>query len=54
MLELADIVVKLKGIVSDETLLGIIPFVIDVKMEMDRVSKEKSNQTDTTNTDQVK
>jgi SPP1 family phage portal protein len=54
LLELADIVVKLKGTVSDETLLGILPFVIDVTTEMDRVAKEKSNQPDTTNTDQVK
>jgi SPP1 family phage portal protein len=42
LLELADIVVKLKGTVSDETLLGILPFVIDVTTEMDRVAKEKS------------
>ena len=59
LLELADIVVKLKGTVSDETLLGILPFVIDVTTEMDRVAKEKlkvDNETDTTqpNTDQVK
>lgn len=51
--ELAEIVVKLKGTVSDETLLGLIPFVVDVKTELERVSgqtstEDKEDETDTT------
>lgn len=42
--ELAEIVVKLKGTVSDETLLGLIPFVVDVKTELERVSGQTSTE----------
>jgi SPP1 family phage portal protein len=40
LLELAQIAVQLKGLVSDETLLGTIPFVTDVKTEEDRMKKQ--------------
>lgn len=51
LLELAEIVVKLKGTVSDETLLGLIPFVVDVKTEMDRLSEQGTSEEDDDVTD---
>lgn len=45
--EIADIVVKLKGMVSDETLLALLPFVVDVKTELERVVKQLDGESDT-------
>ena len=39
--ELADIVTKLKGLVSNETLLAILPFVDDIQLEMERLAEAK-------------
>jgi SPP1 family phage portal protein len=38
---LADIINKLSNIVSTETLLGQLPFVEDIKAELDRIKQEK-------------
>ena len=42
--EIADIVDKLSGICSTETLLAQIPFVDDVGEEMNRIQKDKEEQ----------
>lgn len=39
--EIADVVNKLDGIVSKETLLSVIPFVTNIKDEIERLEKEK-------------
>lgn len=41
MLYLGDVAGKLKGIVSDETLLGMLPFVSDVKRELELIEQER-------------
>lgn len=41
--EIADIVVALKGTVSEETLLGLLPFVADVQTELQRVANQTKN-----------
>lgn len=42
MLYLGDVVQKLKGIVSDETLLGMLPFITDVVRELELIEQENS------------
>lgn len=37
----ADLAIKLQGIVSEETILGLMPFVDDVQQEMERKKSEK-------------
>jgi SPP1 family phage portal protein len=49
--ELANIAMTLRGLVSDETLLGTIPFVVDVATEQERVAKQTTTTTDTNNND---
>ncbi len=58
--EIADMVVSLKGTVSDETLLGLLPFVVDVQTELQTLAREQkekatttevTDQTDLSNTD---
>ena len=39
--EIADVVSKLYGIVSNETLLAQIPFITDVKAELEKVREQK-------------
>ena len=39
--ELADMVTKLKGLVSQETLLSILPFIDDPQLEMERLDEAK-------------
>ena len=39
--ELVNLVNSLKGTVSDETLLGLLPFVDDVNKEVERLQKQK-------------
>ena len=39
--ELADMVTKLKGLVSQETLLSILPFIDDVELEQERLEEAK-------------
>lgn len=41
MLYLGDVVQKLKGIISDETLLGILPFITDVVRELELIEQER-------------
>lgn len=41
MLYLGDVVQKLKGIVSDETLLGLLPFITDVVRELELIEQER-------------
>lgn len=41
LLYLGDVAGKLKGIVSDETLLGMLPFVSDVQRELELIDKER-------------
>ncbi|MBN8545795.1 MAG: phage portal protein [Ignavibacteria bacterium] len=41
MLYLGDVVQKLKGIVSDETLLGMLPFITDVLRELELIEQER-------------
>lgn len=41
MLYLGDVAGKLKGIVSDETLLGMLPFVSDVQRELELIEQER-------------
>lgn len=41
LIDIADVVNKLSGIVSDETLLAQVPFVEDVQTEIERLDKEK-------------
>ena len=41
LVDIADVVNKLSGIVSDETLLAQVPFVEDVQTEIERLDKEK-------------
>ena len=43
--ETADIVTKLNGIVSKETLLGLLPFIEDAKVEIDKISQDNSLDT---------
>lgn len=40
---IVNIVNGLKGTVSDETLLGQVPFVTDVKAELERVNEQKQS-----------
>ena len=51
LLELAQIAAQLHGLISDETLMENIPFVADIKTEMERVAKQKATTTQTENTD---
>jgi SPP1 family phage portal protein len=41
MLYVGDVVQKLKGIVSDETLLSLVPFVTDISRELELISNEQ-------------
>lgn len=41
IVETAQIVNSLRGLVSDETLLGLLPFVTDTQAEMDRLNQQK-------------
>lgn len=41
-----EIVNKLSGIVSDETLLGLLPFIKDVKAELDKIKSEENDGND--------
>lgn len=42
LVEIADVVMKLQGSVSKETLLSMLPFVEDVKAEIEKIEKESS------------
>jgi hypothetical protein len=48
MVGLADVIVKIKDICSQETLLSLLPFVESPKIEIDKYNAERS-KTDTTN-----
>ena len=39
--ELGDMVTKLKGLVSQETLLSILPFIDDIELEQERLEEAK-------------
>ena len=43
---IADSVTELKGVISDQTLLSLMPFIDDVKGEMDRIEEEKEKDED--------
>lgn len=42
LVEIADVVTKLQGNVSKETLLSMVPFIEDVEAELERIDKENS------------
>lgn len=42
LVEIADVVMKLQGSVSKETLLSMLPFVEDAKVEIEKIEKENS------------
>ena len=42
--ESITLVNQLRGLVSDETLLSILPFVEDVSVELERVQKQNENE----------
>lgn len=46
LVEIVEIVAKLKGIVSEETLLSILPFVEDVQDELDKLAAERESYID--------
>lgn len=46
LVEIAEMVAKLKGIVSEETLLGLLPFVEDVQDELDKLAAERESYID--------
>lgn len=45
LVELADIISKLKGLVSDETLIGLLPFVEDITHEINSVTTAENKTT---------
>jgi SPP1 family phage portal protein len=44
LVEIVDTVTKLQNIVSQETLISLLPFVEDVSEELDKVNTEKENE----------
>jgi SPP1 family phage portal protein len=49
LVELAQMVGQLKGIVSDETLIALLPFVTDVTMEIERLAEQSEGIPDLDN-----
>ncbi len=47
LVEIVDTVTKLQHIVSQETLLSLLPFVVDVSEELDKVNNERENEFNT-------
>lgn len=43
-MEIADMIVKLRNFVSDETLLGLLPFVEDIRAEIEAVEKQNEKE----------
>lgn len=43
LVELADMVAKIRGLVSDETLMAQLPFVIDIDDELNRIALERED-----------
>ena len=39
--ELADMINKLRGLVSDETLIALLPFITDIQAELDKVAEDE-------------
>lgn len=44
--EIADIVTKLKGIISDKSLLSMLPWISDIEAEIERIEEEQATTTD--------
>ena len=42
--EIADMVNSLRGLVSDYTLLGLLPFIDDVDEEMERIKEQRESE----------
>jgi hypothetical protein len=49
LVELAQMVGQLKGIVSDETLIALLPFVTDPVMELERLAEQSEGIPDLDN-----